>query len=167
MLNFQYLLLLQTSATASTIGSIIAVVAVFEIHIERNIVVNMKPNINLAWISFKKRLWDVKMVTVTMRMKMSLAVTWLVPTIIMWIVPIFEIYWERFFCLKTCENDNNGNDFSIDLAGSDHHDDYDDDNDHDPDDYDDHHDDGMTMTLAVTWLVPTIMMILRATLSNI
>ena len=37
-----------TSATASTIGSIMAVVAVLEIHMERNIVVNMKPNIKRA-----------------------------------------------------------------------------------------------------------------------
>ena len=39
---------LTTSATASTIGSIMAVVAVLEIHMERNIVVNMKPNIKRA-----------------------------------------------------------------------------------------------------------------------
>jgi hypothetical protein len=38
------------SATASTIGSIMAVVAVLEIHIERNIVVNMKPSMSLAWL---------------------------------------------------------------------------------------------------------------------
>ena len=30
-------------------GSIIAVVAVLEIHMERNMVVNMKPSISLAW----------------------------------------------------------------------------------------------------------------------
>ena len=36
-----------TFKTASTIGTIIAVVAVFEIHIERNIVINIKPNISL------------------------------------------------------------------------------------------------------------------------
>ena len=39
---------LTTSATASTIGNIMAVVAVLEIHMERNIVVNMKPNIKRA-----------------------------------------------------------------------------------------------------------------------
>jgi hypothetical protein len=38
------------SATASTMGSIMAVVAVFEIHIDRNIVVNMKPSIRRAWL---------------------------------------------------------------------------------------------------------------------
>jgi hypothetical protein len=38
------------SATASTMGSIMAVVAVLEIHMDRNIVVNMNPNINLAWL---------------------------------------------------------------------------------------------------------------------
>ena len=36
------------SATASTMGNIMAVVAVFEIHMDRNIVVNMKPSISLA-----------------------------------------------------------------------------------------------------------------------
>ena len=46
---------LMASATASTIGNIIAVVAVFEIHIERNIVVNMKPNISLAWCTRSSR----------------------------------------------------------------------------------------------------------------
>ena len=44
---------LTTSATASTIGSIMAVVAVLEIHMERNIVVNMKPNIKRACIQGK------------------------------------------------------------------------------------------------------------------
>ena len=38
------------SATASTMGNIMAVVAVLEIHMERNIVVNMKPNIKRACI---------------------------------------------------------------------------------------------------------------------
>ena len=38
------------SATASTMGSIMAVVAVLEIHIERNIVVNMKPSMSRAWL---------------------------------------------------------------------------------------------------------------------
>ena len=41
---------LMASATASTMGSIMAVVAVLEIHIERNMVVNMKPSISLAWL---------------------------------------------------------------------------------------------------------------------
>jgi hypothetical protein len=41
-------LVLMASATASTMGSIMAVVAVFEIHIDRNIVVNMKPSIRRA-----------------------------------------------------------------------------------------------------------------------
>ena len=41
---------LMASATASTMGSIMAVVAVLEIHIERNIVVNMKPSISRAWL---------------------------------------------------------------------------------------------------------------------
>ena len=35
---------------ASTIGMSIAVVAVFDIHMERNIVVIMKPSISLAWL---------------------------------------------------------------------------------------------------------------------
>ena len=38
------------SATASTMGSIMAVVAVLEIHMERNMVVNMKPSISRAWL---------------------------------------------------------------------------------------------------------------------
>jgi hypothetical protein len=38
------------SETASTMGSIMAVVAVFEIHIDRNIVVAMNPSINRAWL---------------------------------------------------------------------------------------------------------------------
>ena len=41
---------LMASATASTMGSIMAVVAVLEIHIERNIVVNMNPSISRAWL---------------------------------------------------------------------------------------------------------------------
>ena len=49
---------LTTSATASTIGSIMAVVAVLEIHMERNIVVNMKPNIKRAWTQGKLLCWD-------------------------------------------------------------------------------------------------------------
>jgi hypothetical protein len=43
-------LLLMASATASTMGSIIAVVAVLEIHMDRNMVVNMKPSISRAWL---------------------------------------------------------------------------------------------------------------------
>ncbi len=39
--------LYSSATTASTIGTIIAVVAVLEIHIERNAVVPMKPTINL------------------------------------------------------------------------------------------------------------------------
>ena len=38
------------SATASTMGSIMAVVAVLEIHMERNMVVIMKPSISRAWL---------------------------------------------------------------------------------------------------------------------
>ena len=38
---------LSSSNTAVTIGTIIAVHAVFDIHIERNIVVSIKPNISL------------------------------------------------------------------------------------------------------------------------
>ena len=49
---------LTTSATASTIGNIMAVVAVLEIHMERNIVVNMKPNIKRAWTQGKLLCWD-------------------------------------------------------------------------------------------------------------
>ena len=35
------------STTASTMGTIMAVVAVFEIHIDRNMVISMKPNMSL------------------------------------------------------------------------------------------------------------------------
>jgi len=41
---------LMASATASTMGSIMAVVAVLDIHMERNMVVNMKPSMSLAWL---------------------------------------------------------------------------------------------------------------------